>query len=57
MQWGLFGLAAWPLAIKPLEASRTADWARSDPGARRHGVGARATGLLLALGLVLAQTV
>ena len=56
-QWGLFGLAAWPLAIRPLEASRTATGGALIPvligTAKLHA----ATGLLLALGLVLAQTV
>ncbi len=56
-QWGLFGLAAWPLAIRPLEASRTARGRELIPvlvgTAKLHA----ATGLLLALGLLLAQTV
>jgi 1,4-dihydroxy-2-naphthoate octaprenyltransferase len=56
-QWGLVGLAAWPLAIQPLEGASTA----SGPGlipvlietAKLHA----ATGLLLTLGLVLSHTV
>lgn len=56
-QWGLFGLAAWPLAIAPLEASRAATGRDLIPvlvgTAKLHA----ATGALLALGLVLAQTV
>jgi len=57
VQWGLFGLAAWPLAIRPLEASRTATGRELIPvlvgTAKLHA----ATGLLLTLGLLLAQTV
>ena len=57
VQWGLFGLAAWPLAIRPLEASRTATGRELIPvlvgTAKVHA----ATGLLLTLGLLLAQTV
>ena len=56
-QWGLFGLVAWPLAIAPLETSRTATGRDLIPvlvgTAKLHA----ATGALLALGLVLAQTV
>ncbi len=56
-QWGLFGLAAWPLAIRPLEASRTATGRELVPvlvgTAKLHA----ATGGLLALGFVLSRTV
>jgi 1,4-dihydroxy-2-naphthoate octaprenyltransferase len=56
-QWGLVGLAAWPLAIRPLEAIRTASGPALIPvlieTAKLHA----ATGLLLALGLVLSHTV
>jgi 1,4-dihydroxy-2-naphthoate polyprenyltransferase len=56
-QWGLVGLAAWPLAIRPLEAIRTANGpaliAVLIETAKVHA----ATGLLLALGLVLSHTV
>jgi 1,4-dihydroxy-2-naphthoate octaprenyltransferase len=56
-QWGLVGLAAWPLAIRPLEAARTASGPALIPvlidTAKLHA----ATGLLLALGLVLSHTV
>jgi len=57
VQWGLFGLAAWPLAIRPLEASRTATG--RDLIAVLVGTATlhAATGLLLTLGLLLAQTV
>jgi 1,4-dihydroxy-2-naphthoate octaprenyltransferase len=55
--WGLFGLAAWFLAIGPIEASRTASGRELIPvlvgTAKLHAV----TGALLALGLVLARTV
>ena len=57
IQWGLFGLAAWPLAIKPLEASRTATGRDLIPVLVGTATVHAATGLLLALGLVLAQTV
>jgi 1,4-dihydroxy-2-naphthoate polyprenyltransferase len=56
-QWGLVGLAAWPLAIQPLEAARVASGRDLIPvlvgTAKLHG----ATGLLLSLGLVLSHTV
>jgi 1,4-dihydroxy-2-naphthoate octaprenyltransferase len=55
--WGLFGLAAWFLAIGPVDASRTATGRDLIPvlvgTAKLHA----ATGALLALGLALAQTV
>jgi 1,4-dihydroxy-2-naphthoate octaprenyltransferase len=57
VQWGLFGLAAWPLAIKPLEASRTAAGRGLIPVLVGTASVHAATGLLLGLGLVLAQTV
>jgi 1,4-dihydroxy-2-naphthoate polyprenyltransferase len=56
-QWGLVGLAAWPLAIRPLEAVRIASGPALIPvlidTAKLHA----ATGLLLTLGLVLSHTV
>jgi 1,4-dihydroxy-2-naphthoate octaprenyltransferase len=56
-QWGLVGLAAWPLAIRPLEAVRIAIGPALIPvlvdTAKLHA----ATGLLLTLGLVLSHTV
>jgi 1,4-dihydroxy-2-naphthoate octaprenyltransferase len=55
--WGLFGLAAWFLAIGPIEASRTATGRDLIPvlvgTAKLHAV----TGALLVLGLALATTV
>ena len=56
-QWGLVGLAAWPLAIRPMESVRTASGPALIPvlvdTAKLHA----ATGLLLSLGLVLSHTV
>ena len=56
-QWGLVGLAAWPLAIRPLEAVRIAVGPALIPvlvdTAKLHA----ATGLLLSAGLVLSHTV
>ena len=56
-QWGLVGLAGWPLAIQPLEAAPVASGRDLIPvlvgTARLHA----ATGLLLSLGLVLSHTV
>jgi len=56
-QWGLVGLAGWPLAIQPLEAARIASGRDLIPvlvgTAKLHA----ATGLLLSLGLVLSHTV
>jgi len=56
-QWGLVGLAAWPLAIQPLEAAPVASGRDLIPvlvgTAKLHA----ATGLLLSLGLVLSHTV
>jgi len=56
-QWGLVGLAAWPLAIQPLEAARIASGRDLIPvlvgTAKLHA----ATGVLLSLGLVLSHTV
>ena len=57
-QWGLFGLIAWPLAIRPIERIRDGDGPRPDPGAhgdgrpaRRVRVDARARTRALAHGL------
>ena len=56
-QWGLLGLAGWIPAIRPMEAVGVATGPRvglrPDAGRRRVHAG---TGLLLALGLVLART-
>ena len=54
-QWGLFGLAAWPLAIRPLQAVRTATGRDLIPVLVGTASIHAATGLLLALGLWLAQ--
>ena len=35
-QWALFGLVAWVLAIRPMEAVGHRDRTRPDPGAHRH---------------------
>jgi 1,4-dihydroxy-2-naphthoate polyprenyltransferase len=56
-QWGLVGLAAWPLSIRPLEVVRIASGPALIPvlvdTAKLHA----ATGLLLCIGLVLSHTV
>jgi len=56
-QWGLVGLAGWPLSIQPLEAAPVASGRDLIPvlvgTAKLHA----ATGLLLSLGLVLSHTV
>jgi 1,4-dihydroxy-2-naphthoate octaprenyltransferase len=54
-QWGLFGLAAWPLALKPLEVVRTATGRGLIPVLTATAVTHAATGLLLALGLWLSH--
>jgi 1,4-dihydroxy-2-naphthoate polyprenyltransferase len=56
-QWGLFGLAAWPLAIRPLERVRAATGRELIPVLVGTASVHAATGLLLALGLVLSRTV
>ena len=40
-QWALFALAAWPLAIRPVEQVANRDRPRPDPGADRNGGDAR----------------
>jgi 1,4-dihydroxy-2-naphthoate octaprenyltransferase len=54
-QWGLFGLAAWPLALKPLDLVRTAVGRALIPVLTGTAATHAATGLLLALGLWLSQ--
>jgi len=54
-QWGLFGLAAWPLSIRPLELIRTATGRELIPVLTGTAAVHAATGLLLALGLWLAH--
>jgi 1,4-dihydroxy-2-naphthoate octaprenyltransferase len=56
-QWGLFGLAAWPLAIGPLERIRTATGRDLIPVLVGTAALHAATGALLALGLFLSWTV
>ena len=54
-QWGLFGLAAWPLALRPLELARSATGRDLIPVLVGTASTHAATGLLLALGLWLSQ--
>jgi 1,4-dihydroxy-2-naphthoate octaprenyltransferase len=56
-QWGLFGLAGWIPAIRPMEAVGVADGRELVPVLSGTATVHAATGLLLALGLVLARTV
>lgn len=56
-QWGLFGLAAWPLAVRPLEVVRTATGRDLIPVLTGTAATHAACGLLMALGLVLSHTV
>jgi 1,4-dihydroxy-2-naphthoate polyprenyltransferase len=56
-QWGLFGLAAWPLAIRPLEAIRTARGRDLISVLTATAATHAACGLLMALGLALSHTV
>jgi 1,4-dihydroxy-2-naphthoate polyprenyltransferase len=57
VQWGLFGLAAWPLAIRPLEEIRAATGRDLIPVLTGTAATHAACGLLLALGLALSHTV
>jgi len=54
-QWGLFGLAAWPLALRPLEVVREATGRALVPVLTGTAAVHAATGLLLTLGLWLSQ--
>jgi len=56
-QWGLFGLAAWPLAIRPIEAAGTAAGRDLIPVLTETAATHAACGLLIALGLALSHTV
>jgi len=56
-QWGLFGLAAWPLAVRPLEVVQTATGRDLIPVLTGTAATHAACGLLMALGLVLSHTV
>ncbi|MGZ5296507.1 MAG: 1,4-dihydroxy-2-naphthoate polyprenyltransferase [Actinomycetota bacterium] len=54
-QWGLFGLIAWPLAIRPLERIRTATGRDLIPALTGTAALHAACGLSLALGLALSH--
>ncbi|MGQ0669165.1 MAG: 1,4-dihydroxy-2-naphthoate polyprenyltransferase [Actinomycetota bacterium] len=56
-QWSLFGLAAWPLAIRPMEQVGKAHGRDLVPVLTGTAATHAACGLLLALGLVLSHTV
>lgn len=56
-RWGLLGLAGWVPAIRPMEAAGTATGRELIPVLTGTAAVHAATGLLLALGLVLARTV
>jgi 1,4-dihydroxy-2-naphthoate polyprenyltransferase len=56
-QWALFGLAAWPLAIRPMEVVGTATGRGLIPVLTGTAATHAACGLLMALGLVLWHTV
>jgi 1,4-dihydroxy-2-naphthoate polyprenyltransferase len=56
-QWALLGLAAWPLAVRPLEAVRIAVGRDLVPVLTGTAATHAACGLLLALGLTLSHTV
>jgi 1,4-dihydroxy-2-naphthoate octaprenyltransferase len=55
-QWGLLGLAGWIPAIRPMDAVGEASGADLIPVLTGTAVVHAATGLLLALGLLLART-
>jgi 1,4-dihydroxy-2-naphthoate octaprenyltransferase len=56
-QWGLFGLAAWPLAIRPLERVGSAQGRDLVPVLTGTAATHAACGLAMALGFVLARLV
>lgn len=56
-QWGLFGLAAWPLAIRPIEAAGAATGRDLIPVLTGTAATHAACGSLIALGLALSHTV
>ena len=56
-QWGLFGLAAWPLAIRPFEAAGAATGRDLIPVLTGTAATHAACGVLMALGLTLSHTV
>lgn len=55
-QWGLLGLAAWPLAIRPMEAVGKATGRDLIPVLTGTAATHAACGLLMAVGFVLAKT-
>ena len=55
-QWGLFGLTAWPLAIRPIERVGTAMGRDLIPVLTGTAAMHAACGLLLTLGLILSHT-
>ena len=57
VQWGLFGLAAWPFALRPLDAVRTATGRELIPVLTGTALTHAACGLLMALGLALGATI
>ena len=57
VQWGLLGLAAWPLALRPLETVRSASGRALIPVLTGTALTHAACGLLMALGLVLGAAV
>ncbi|MGZ8570721.1 MAG: 1,4-dihydroxy-2-naphthoate polyprenyltransferase [Actinomycetota bacterium] len=57
VQWGLFGLAAWPFALRPLDAVRTATGRELIPVLTGTALTHAACGLLMALGLTLGATI
>ena len=56
-QWALFGLAAWPLAIRPMEVVGSATGRDLIPVLTGTAATHAACGLLIALGLTLWHTV
>ena len=55
-QWGLFALASWPLAIRPMEQVGTATGKELIPVLAGTAATHAAFGVLLALGLWLGHT-
>jgi 1,4-dihydroxy-2-naphthoate octaprenyltransferase len=57
VQWGLFGLAAWPLAVRPLDVVREATGRDLIPVLVGTAATHAACGLLIALGLTLGHLI
>jgi len=57
VQWGLFGLVAWPFALRPLEVVRTATGRALIPVLTGTATTHAVCGLAMALGLCLSRTV